>query len=220
MLAKELISGEIQPLKVSDKAVIALHWMDEFRIGLLPVVDGEQYVGLVSEEAIFNLGNFEESLSEIPLTTIGTSVHQHQHIFDAIRNAALLKLCIVPVVDAAGNYLGVITQQAMIDYMARLNAVENPGGIVVLEVAQNNYSLAEIARIAEADEAHVLSANVVTSVDSSLIEVTIKFDRLNIQQLIQSLERHGYRTKASFFAKDSAEDLHDRYDSLMNFLNI
>jgi acetoin utilization protein AcuB len=220
MIAKELISGEIQPLKVSDKAVIALHWMDEFRIGLLPVVDGELYVGMVSEEAIFNLGNFEESLSEVPLVTIGTSVDQHQHVFDVIRNASSLKLSIVPVVDTAGNYLGVITQQAMIDYIARMNAVDNPGGIVVLEVAQNNYSLAEIARIAEADEAHVLSANVVSSPDSSLIEVIIKFDRLNIQQVIQSLERHGYRTKASFFEKDSAEDLHDRYDSLMNFLNI
>lgn len=220
MLAKELISGEIQPLQVSDKAVIALHWMDEFRISLLPVVDGELYVGLVSEEAIFNLGNFEEPLSMVPLAILGTAVDQHQHVFDVIRNASSLKLSIVPVVDAAGNYLGVITQQAMIDYMAKLNAVENPGGIVVLEVAQNNFSLAEIARIAEADEARVLSANVVSSPDSSLIEVTIKFDRLNIQQVIQSLERHGYRTKASFFEKDSAEDLHDRYNSLMNFLNI
>ena len=220
MLAKELISEDIQPLKIGDKAVIALHWMDEFRIGLLPVVDGDLYVGLVSEEAIFNLGNFEGPLSEIPLSAVGTSVEQHQHIFDAIRNAASLKLCIVPVVDNAGKYLGVITQQAMIDYIARMNAVESPGGIVVLEVTQNNYSLAEIARIAEADEAHVLSANVVSSPDSSLIEITIKFDRLNIQQLIQSLERHGYTTKASFFEKDSAEDLHDRYNSLMNYLNI
>ncbi len=220
MLAKELISGDMQPLKVSDKAVIALHWMDEFRIGLWPVVDGELYAGLVSEEAIFNFGNFEEPLGEIPLATIGTSVHQHQHVFDVIRIAALLKLSIVPVVDNAGNYLGVITQQAMIDYMARLNAVENPGGIVVMEVAQNNFSLAEIARIAEADEARVLSANVVSSPDSSLIEVTLKFDRLNIQQVIQSLEQQGYRTKASFFEKDSTEDLQDRYNSLMNFLNI
>lgn len=220
MLAKELISDEIQPLQVSDKAVIALHWMDEFRIGLMPVVDGGLYVGLVSEEAIFNLGNFEEPLSEIPLASLGTAVDQHQHIFDVIRNASLLKLSIVPVVDAAGSFLGVITQQAMIDYMAKLNVVENPGGIVVLEVAQNNFSLAEIARIAEADEAHVLSANVVSSPDSALIEVTIKFDRLNIRQVIQSLERHGYRTKASFFEQDSVEDLHERYDSLMNYLNI
>ena len=67
MLAKELISGEIQPLQVSDKAVSALHWMDEFRIGLLPVVDGELYVGLVSEEAIFNHGKFDEPISQVPL---------------------------------------------------------------------------------------------------------------------------------------------------------
>jgi acetoin utilization protein AcuB len=220
MLAKELISGEIQPLQISDKAVVALHWMDEFRIGLMPVVDGELYVGLVSEDAIFNLGNFEEPLSEVPLATIGTSVDQHQHVFDVIRNASALKLSIVPVVDNAGKYHGVITQQSMIDFMARLNAMENPGGIVVLEVAQNNFSLAEIARIAESDEAHVLSANVFSSPDSSLVEVTIKFDRLNIRQVIQSLERHGYTAKASFFEKDSVEDLHDRYNSLMNYLNI
>jgi acetoin utilization protein AcuB len=220
MLAKDLISEEIRPLQISDKALTALHWMDEFRTAYLPVVDGEQYVGMVSEDAIFSLGNFEESLNEIPMNKADTSVLQDQHIYEAIRIAALQKLPLVPVVDGAGNYLGVVTQQTMIDFMSRMSGVEHSGGIIIIEAGQNDYSLAEIAKVLESEDARILSSHVSVLPESSRVELTLKLDRMDIMQHVQSLERHGYKIKASYYETDYTDNLHDRYDSLMNFLNI
>ncbi|MEI6749277.1 MAG: CBS domain-containing protein [Bacteroidales bacterium] len=220
MLAKELISKEIRPLQISDTAFTALHWMDEFRTAHLPVVEGEQYVGMVSEDAIFSLGNFEESLNEIPLNKANTTVLPDQHIYEVIRISASQKLSLVPVVDEAGIFLGVIMQQKMIDFMAGMAGVDNPGGIIIIEVGQNDYSLAEIAKVVESEEAQVLSAHLATQAGSLQVEVTLKLNRLDIQQIVQVLERHGFKIKASYYEADYFDNLHDRYNSLMNFLNI
>jgi len=220
MLAKDLISEEIHPLQIGDTAISALHWMDEFRTAYLPVVDGQLYMGIIGEDAIFGHGNFEESLNEIPLNKAGTTVLQDQHIYEVIRIAALQKLSLVPVVDEAGIYVGAITQQKMIDFMALMTGVENPGGIIIIEAGQNDYSLAEISKIVESEEARVLSAHVTTPAGSSYVEVTLKLNRMDIQQIVQSLDRHGFKIKASYYETDYFDNLHDRYNSLMNFLNI
>jgi len=220
MLAKDLISDEIRPLQIGDTAISALHWMDEFRTAYLPVVDGQQYMGILGEDAIFSLGNFEESLNEIPLIKAGTSVLQNQHIYEVIRIASLQKLSLVPVVDETGNYIGAVTQQKMIDFMAGMTGVENPGGIIIIESGQNDYYLSEISKIVESEEARVISAHVSSPSGSSQVEVTLKLNRMDIQQIVQSLDRHGFKIKASYFETDYYEDLHDRYNSLMNFLNI
>jgi acetoin utilization protein AcuB len=220
MLAKDLISEEIRPLLVSDTVISALHWMDEFRSSHMPVVDGETFLGMISEDAIFGLGNFEESLSEIPLNKAGTTVLRDQHVYEVLRIAALQKLPLVPVVDEAGTYFGAITQQKMIDFIARMTGVENPGGIIIIEIGQNDYSLSEISKIVESEEARILSSYVSSPEGSSQIEVTLKLNRMDIQQIVQSLDRHGFKIKASYYETDYYDDLHDRYNSLMNFLNI
>lgn len=220
MLAKDLISEEIRPLQISDTALSALHWMDEFRTTDMPVVDGEKYVGMIGEDAIFGLGNFEESLSEMPLNKAGTSVLQDQHVYEAIRISALQKISFVPVVDEAGIYLGAISQQKMIDFMSQMTGVGNPGGIIIIETGQNDYSLSEIAKIVEAEEARIISAHIATPAGSAHVEVTLKLNRMDIQQVVQSLDRHGLKIKASYYESDYFDNLHDRYNSLMNFLNI
>lgn len=220
MLAKDLLSEEIRPIQISETTISALHWMDEFRTAYLPVVDGQLYMGLIGEDAIFGNGNFEELLSEIPLNKTGNTVLPDQHIYEVIRIAALQKLPLVPVVDDKSNYLGVVTQQAMVDFIAQMTSVENPGGIVIIEADQSDYSLSEISKIVESEDARVLSVHVSTPAGSTGVEITLKLNKIDIQQIVHSLDRHGFKIKASYFETDYYEDLHDRYNSLMNFLNI
>ena len=52
MIARELIKDDVPPIKPFESMEKALDWMDEFRVSHLPVVDGSQYYGLVSENMI------------------------------------------------------------------------------------------------------------------------------------------------------------------------
>ncbi|MBW6489983.1 MAG: CBS domain-containing protein [Lentimicrobium sp.] len=220
MLAKELISDEIMPLKTSDSGLNALNWMEEFRVSHLPIVNDSDFLGLISESDIYELGNFEEPIGNHPLGLIKPYVYDNQHVYDVIGQVHQQKLSLIPVLDHQNHYLGSITLICLVKYFARLAAVDNPGGIIVLEMGIRDYSLSEIARLVEMNDSSILSLYVSTLPDSTRMEVTLKINRMDIGPIIQTFDRYNYTIKASFFEGESSEALRDRYDSLMKFLEL
>ena len=220
MIAKDLISADVLPLKASDSGLIAMHWFDEFRVSHLPVVGDSQLLGLISEDDVFAAGSFEEPIWNFQLQFQNISILQSRHIYEAMKFFADYKLTTLPVVDEKGTYLGVITLSDIVQKMAVVAAVSNPGGILVLELNANDYSMVEIVRIIEENDAKILSSYVSSPVDSTRLELTLKLNRIDIQPVIQSFLRHNYTIKASFFESDYFENLRDRYDMLMTYLNV
>ena len=220
MLAKHLITDSIIPLKTSDTGADALGRMDDYKLSHLPIVNNEAYLGLISDEDIYAMNNFDEPLGDHQLSIKQAYVTQEQHIFDIIKNFVDLKLSLIPVLDTKNKYLGCITTNQLINNFSKIAAIENPGGVIVLEVSQNDYMLSEISQIIESNDAKVLSLCVVSSPDSTKLEITLKINKIDIQNILQTFNRYDYIVKASFTESDDFEDLKDRYDSFMNYLNI
>lgn len=220
MIAKDLISDTIMPLQTSDTGMTALNWMEEFKVSHLPIVNNKDFLGLISETDIYELNSYDEPLGNHPLSLKNPYVLETQHVYDIIKLVHELKLSLIPVINDKNHYVGSITLQCLTKYFARLAAVDNPGGIIVLEIGVRDFLLSEIARIVESNDAIILSLYVLMSPDSTKMEVTIKVNRMDISSLISTFERFNYTIKASFFKNDFDETLLDRYDSLMKFLDI
>jgi len=220
MIAKDLISGAVLPLKTSDSGLMAMHWFDEFRVSHLPVVSDSQLLGLISEDDVYAAAEFEEPIWSYNLQLQNTSILHTKHIYEAMKLFADYKLTTLPVVDEKGTYLGVITLSDLVAKMATTAAVSNPGGILVLELNANDFSMVEISRIIEENDAKILSMYVTSPTDSTRLELTMKLNRIDIQPVIQSFIRHDYTIKASFFESDYFDNLRDRYDLLMTYLNV
>jgi hypothetical protein len=99
-------------------------------------------------------------------------------------------------------------------------SVTNPGAIIELEIAQHNYSLSEIARIVESNDAHILSSYINSSSDSSKIEVTIKIDKEDVSGILQTFQRFNYVAHSFYQDKQDNDDTMNRFDSFMKYLNI
>lgn len=220
MLAKELISDIILPLKTSDTGLTALNWMEEFRVSHLPIVNNQDFLGLISEADIYEMNSYEEPLGNHALSLQKPYVMEYQHVYDVIRQVYEHKLTLIPVINENNHYLGSITLQCLVKYFARLAAVDNPGGIIVLEMGVRDYSLSEIAQIVESNDASILSLYINVLPDSNRMEVTLKINRMDIGAVIQTFNRYNYEIKASFFEDDYNDTLRDRYESLMKFLDI
>jgi len=220
MTARELISDEIMPLKTSDSGLMALNWMEEFRVSHLPIVNNNDFLGLLSESDIYEMNSYEEPVGNHGLSLLKPYVLESQHVYDVIRQVYELKLTLIPVVDEKNTYLGSITLKCLVKYFARLAAVDNPGGIIVLSMGIRDYSLNEISRIVESNDARILSLYIDTLPDSTMMEVTIKINRMDIGPIIQTFTRYNYEIKASFFEGDYNDTLRDRYDALMKYLDI
>lgn len=94
------------------------------------------------------------------------------------------------------------------------------GGIIVLEINQNDYSLSEIAQIVEGNDARILSANVTSLPDSTKMEITLKINRNNMDSVLQTFARYEYQVAASYHQSTYDGMLQSRFDELMRYLNI
>ncbi len=219
MIADTLISNEILPLRTSDTGEEALGMMNDFYVRHLPIVNNEQLLGLISEDDILNFDTAE------PVGSFSLSLHRpfartQDHIYEVMRLFAEYHLTVIPVVDEADNYAGLITMEDLLNYFATTTAFSEPGSILVLEMSRRDYSLAEIARIVESENIAILSSFVTTQPESARIEVTIKINTFNIQAVVATFERFEYQIKASFSESDYLDTLRERYDSFMFYLNV
>ncbi len=221
MLTQDLLSDIVVALKPSDSGSLALRLMDEQRVFHLPLVKHKKFLGLVSETAINSMGDLSQSIGESKIALIRHYVLYTQHFYDVIRIMATEQLSLIPVLDQKDHYLGCITIGRLAGLMADISSVKQPGGIIVLEVDNQSYSLSEIARIVESNDAKVLSAYITSFPESNRLEVTIKVNVLDISSVIQTFNRYNYIVTASFSEDSKIDDLlESRYESLMNYLNI
>jgi acetoin utilization protein AcuB len=220
MLAVELINDAIPPAHTSDSVQKVIDRMVEFRVRHLPIVNEEQFLGLVGENDLIEVTDYQTSIGALALSLVNPYVREDQHIYDVIRLFYEQQLTVVPVLDAKNNYLGVISINAMNEYFAKITSVAQPGGIIVLEISNKNNSLAHMAQIVESDNAQILSSYVVAQPDSTRMEVTLKINKQDISAIIATFLRYEYDVKATFNHTGDNDNSRDRYDSLMNYLNL
>jgi len=218
MLAIELIVDAIPPLRSSDTIQMALDRMAEFKVRHLPIVNEDQFLGLLAEEELTE-PDHEKLLSSLPLNLTTPYVLESQHIYEVLSTFYGRQVTVVPVLNVNKTYIGVITANAMVNGIAELTSATGPGVIIVLEITNKNNSLAHMAQIVESDNAQILSSYVRTFPDSTRMEVTLKINKQDTSGLSATFLRYGYDVKAVFGHSDDNDDTMDRYDSLMNYLN-
>jgi predicted transcriptional regulator len=220
MLANELITDEIPPLKTSDTGLMAINWMDEFKVSQLPIVQKLEYLGLISDTDILDMNITDSELGKSKLSLIRPFVYENQHIYEVIKMIANMKLSMLPVLNEHNHYLGLIPASSLIQKFAALAATTEPGGIIVLEMHIHDYSMTQIAQIIEGNDAKILSAYMSSTPDSTKIEVTLKINKEDLSPILQTFYRYNYNVKASFHQSEFSDDMKKRFDSFMNYINI
>lgn len=221
MVAADLISDNIPALKTSDTGQVALNWMEIFRISHLPIVNNLDFLGLISDSDIYDMNQPEEAIGNHELTLLKPYVRDDQHLFEVIGIAARLKLTVIPVLDGNDHYLGVITSSDLIRHVASLSSLEQPGGIIVLEMTDRDYSLSQIAQIIESNNIKVLSMYITSPAESTKLEVTLKVNETDLLPVIRTFERYNYDVKTWITGNDSLDRFYsERFDLLMKYLNM
>lgn len=221
MIAEELISEIVPAIKRDDKASEALNWMDVFKVSHLPIVEESEYLGLISDADIFDKNTPESSVMSHHLSLNRPFVKMNQHIYEVVDLISKFKLTVVPVLSDKDEYLGVITVNDMAHEFSNLMASENPGGIIVLELKVNDYSLSEISQIVEGNDAKILSLYIRSIHNTDSVHLTLKLNKTDISAVIQTFERYSYKIKAIFANSTEVDSmLKDRLDSFFKYINI
>jgi len=221
MLAKDLVSDIVPALKTSDTGAKALSWMEIFRISHLPIVNNSEFLGMISDNDIYDLNMVEEAVGNHSLSLRRPYVYASQHVYEVIEVVSRLKLSAISVLDENNNFIGVITLQDIIEHFSKMTAVQNPGGIIVLQMNSIDYSLSEITQIIEGNDARILSLYVSNVPDTSLIDVTIKTNKIDLSAILQTFYRFDYNVRYSFSQENEMESLYqNRFEEFMTYLNV
>src|SRR6195952_2833909 len=116
MLAAELITGRIAHIHTSDSIQKAIDRMVEFRIRHLPIVNEDQFLGLLSENDLVSESDLQTPVGAMALSLVNPYVLEDQHIYDVIRLFYEQQLSVVPVLNAKKDYQGLISINTMNEY--------------------------------------------------------------------------------------------------------
>jgi len=222
MIAEDLLNHMIPPLKVSDSVGKATRWLEEFHIGQLPVLNNREYRGLLTEADLLDHTNPDELLATVPIGYADLHVQYNQHFYSVMELAIQNKVQLVPVLNDEREYVGVVSIGDTVAAFGQMPIGVGQGGILVLSMDERDYSLTQISRYVEENNAKILSAHVAKDEqDPYKIRLTLKLNTPNLTRIIATLERFGYIITAQFNgANEVGEDEQARFDALLKYLSL
>ena len=212
MIAIDLITYDIPPLVHTDTGEKALIWMDEFKVSHLPVLKNGNFVGLVSETHILDKMNVSENLDVLFQHLPRPFVFSNAHLFEILSKISEFKISVIPILDEHEQYLGCTSIFELMTSIANTSSMKEKGGILVLEVNEFDYSMAQIGQIVESNDAKILSSTILSDASSTKLDITLKINQEDLTSIIRTFERYDYFVKASFQNGAGTEDLQWRYN--------
>lgn len=219
MFAHLLIDGAIPPARSTDSVAMVLQLMQDNYKSILAVVDSENtFLGIVKEDSLLDV--YDEDASVQDYIEESQYVTADEHVLNILRNRTFIQDSIVAVVQAEREFLGIVTASSIVSFLSQDRSVEEQGGVLVLEMKSINYSMVEIAKIVESNNASIIHSFVSAGRNPDSIFVTLKINKTDLKEVMLSLERFNYDVLAVFHSSGYEEGLKERYDSLMVYLNV
>ncbi len=218
MITRKLISKEIQTITLQNSGAEALTIMQEYHLSHLAVVSDNELLGVISEDDILGMHDENNKLLSIKEKVQLYFMPLGKDVFEVINYMDEYSLSLLPML-ANGNYIGSITHQSLIRSLASIVAIQESGGVIILEMNKKEYAMSEIAQIVESNGARILSAYITDVDDRDIMKLTMKLNIVDIAPVIQTFERYKYTVAASYNQSENKDNLDDRYNLLMRYLN-
>ena len=220
MLAVELNNNDIPQLQLQDTVAKALQLFSDFKVSHLPVVAEEKFVGLISEEDLLDANNKNMLIELLQKDFILASINENDHFLQAVNISNQYQTNIVPVINFDKELIGTISGQTLLRTLGYFSGSQEIGGIIVLEMERNQFTISEISRIVESNEATVLHLNTTLQPETGLLRVTIHINKKELSAVIAAFERYEYDVIYYFGEEKFENEIQSNYRHLMNYLDI
>jgi CBS-domain-containing membrane protein len=219
MFCGQLISADILIQGLHDPVGMVLHQMEDMKIRHLPVADEDKFLGLIAEE------DLDDEQDDTPLDKlqdyfIKSFVKATDYFLVAVKLSHVMQLDLVPVLNEKNELEGVITRDTLFQELARMTGSAEYGSLVVLEMEKSDYSVGEINRLVESNDAVITQLNTWSDNTTHLMTVILRINKEEISDIVASFQRHEYNVRYYMGEELFRNELQSNLDHLMNYLNI
>ncbi|WMN07577.1 CBS domain-containing protein [Marivirga arenosa] len=216
----DLINDMIPPLKVTDDAAKALVWMEELRLHALPVIKDKTFLGFLTEDMIIDQNDVGAKVGDFLLRGEDCFVYDYQHTYEAVKKATNFEFECVVVLNEKDEFLGVAVLSDALSIFSQSASIQSEGGVIVLSMNQADYSLSEISRLIESNDARVMGSSLnIDKNEPTKFRLTLKINKVDLTHIIATLERFGYKVVAKYQEVKSISNEKERLDMLMRYLD-
>lgn len=220
MLAVDLNNNIIPQLHLLDTVGKALQLINDFKVTHLPVVSEEKYLGLISEADLLDADNQKMPVELLQDDFVLTSIKENEHFLQAVNISNQYQTNVVPVTNFENELVGTISGQTLLKTLGNFSGSQEVGGIIVLEMERSQFSISEISRIVESNQATILHLNTIIQPDTGLLTVTIHINKRELSTVVTAFERYEYDVIYYFGEEKFDNEIHSNYQHLMNYLDI
>lgn len=220
MLCRQLLSQTLPFLRPTDTIFQALNVMADHQVLHLPIAEGSQFAALVSESALQSVEDDQLTLQAMSSSWQPISVNSEDHMLMALQIAAQHQLTVIPVVGAEQELIGTLLPSDLLRALSTFMRLEEPGGLVVLEMEPRQYAFSEMSRLVETHDAQITQLNTRILPENGQLSVTIRLNKPEISDIVATFQRYEYNVVCFFGEELYTNQLRSNYDNLMSYLNV
>lgn len=218
MSMKDYILNDVGILDISEKIGDVQKLFNQLTYTHLPVKEGEDYVGCISENDT-RCFDTDKTLEDYRYALEGFFVRNNNYWLDSLEVFAQNDTNILPVLSEDNKYLGYLELSEIITHFNETPFLNEAGNILVVEKSFKDYSFSEICQIAESHNAHILGA-FVSKIENEMAQITLKVSPSHMNEIIQAFRRYGYIIISEHQEDNFNKNLKDRSRYLDKYLNI
>ncbi|MEO8710534.1 MAG: CBS domain-containing protein [Parafilimonas sp.] len=219
MLVSEIIQSSFPVLHYTDSVETAIELLQQNNIEHLAVINNDTYEGLLSMDELLSAEN-TDNISMLSDKFMHISIINTQHFLTALKLITEFGITALPVLTNNGEYLGIVTEKILVQCLGSFLSTDVPGGIFVLEMQKQKFSIGEICRLVETNDAFVTQINTYTEQLSGLLIVTFKINKTEISDILATLQRYDYTIRHYFGEEFYENGLKENFENLMAYLNV
>jgi len=212
------ISQEIKPGKVNYSPDRLLKMVKEMKLSHLPMFSGLDFIGNIAEEDLAELAFSENVAEDINDFTESFFISEDQTLFDAFQLMHINHTNILPVLSKELKYLGCVTEQNLVEALAKLPFIQELAVSMIVSIATKDLSISAISNIIEANNGKIFGLIVIEEQEDST-KVLVRFSSSNLLSIGETFERFGYQVIQKFYNDEKTELLQSRYAQLLKYMN-
>lgn len=186
-------------ISVDNTVAEAMKIIDEQGLLSLPVVDGSEFIGVLSKQYMFEeyfknfTGTKEEftakKVQEFMKTKIDT-IGENTRIEEAAAMFITSKVRFIPITNDSNVLLGIVTQQAVFkEYQKMFGNKHNSMAIYTYDI---HGVLGKICELIAKEGGDICNMMVIPTDVMNLVEIFLRIEAQDFERVVRALERHGY----------------------------
>jgi CBS domain-containing protein len=217
-LLSNFISNDYQVLTVEDSVQEVQDFFEEITFSHFPVLEEGTFIGNVSRSEL-ELFDLNKNLLDYKYSFEPFFVRENKILLEVLEVFSKNHSNLIPVLNDENKYLGYYEIQDVITNFQETPFLSESGNLVIVRKAILDYSMGQIAQIVESNNGKLLGIYVSNS-DSNSVEVTLKINVGDINDIIQSFRRYDFEIISDHNQDDYIRILKENANYLEKYLSI